>query len=171
MDCLGHLLWMLGHRGPGTHCGKGLWAYTWNICSLDYKYDFNDPVQSWIYTCHDSSTVTTCVNLWLIGSLFSSKSSLKFSKIGLWAHKHFVKWVIASIWCVLKHIGCNTILMSVNSSPPGQNDCHFTNALELRLSCTNPSICWYHAASTCTELAMHNIINGYKFHVSALMKM
>ena len=52
LDCLGHVLWMPRHRGPGTHCRKSLWVHNWNLCSLYYNHNFNNGVQSWICTHH-----------------------------------------------------------------------------------------------------------------------
>ena len=53
-----------------------------------------DQISSQIYTCHDSSAVMACANLWPDWIVeIEIRAKTIFTRFQLWADKCFVKWV------------------------------------------------------------------------------
>ena len=83
----------------GTHFTKGLWAYDWNLLNnliIVIIMLIHSSVKFSHVTTIELSKMPNCV---LIRPLFFlSKHNMHFTRFGLWAHKHSVKWS-QNEWC------------------------------------------------------------------------
>ena len=62
--------------------------------SFGYEFNSIDLIRSQFCTCHDSWAVVACAKLWTdLIIIFHVIVIYIFTRLGLWAHKWFVKWV------------------------------------------------------------------------------
>ena len=84
-----HVLKKWWKQNPEAHFTKILWAHNWNLVTIDFCSNLDSYVamRSQFCTCHDSSAVVACAKLWLHWATnFHARSTLFFTRFGLWAH-------------------------------------------------------------------------------------